>query len=226
VVGRAQPRISSIAQLSERLRARQKVRVVEHKLHKSTPWVLSTKPSDVVCPYDVDPFRRGCAGEDDGRGLAADGREVGESRAGAWQDHRVTPERQQILRGALLPTIWCHAGQHKFVAAVLRRSVQLGHQVGVELVPDGEADADQPGLLSAQQLGAGVGPIADLGRSCSDPGPGLVAGSRSITEHDLDECSGDAGPEGDVLHGWSPRLGRAANLRIVGHGPHIERASN
>ena len=55
--------------------------------------------------------------------LAADGREVGESRAGAEHDHRVTPERQQILRGALLPAMWCHAGQHEFVAAVLRRRI-------------------------------------------------------------------------------------------------------
>jgi hypothetical protein len=34
VVGRAQPRSSSIAQLSERLRARQKVRVEVRKLHQ------------------------------------------------------------------------------------------------------------------------------------------------------------------------------------------------
>ena len=34
---------------------------------------------DVVGPDDVDPFSRDCAGDDDGRGLAADGREVGES---------------------------------------------------------------------------------------------------------------------------------------------------
>jgi hypothetical protein len=38
VIGRAQPRTSSIAQLSERLRARQKVRVEVPKVHPLFPW--------------------------------------------------------------------------------------------------------------------------------------------------------------------------------------------
>src|SRR3954447_1929195 len=160
---------------------------------------------EVVGPYDLDPFSCGCASDDNGRSLAADGREVGASCAGAEQDHRVTLESQQILRGALFPTIWCDAGQDQFVAAVLRSGVELGHQLGVELVTDAEADSDQPGLLSAEQPGAGVRLISDLGRGRTGPGAGLLAGARLIAEHDRDEWPGDASPEGNVFHGWSAR---------------------
>jgi hypothetical protein len=49
---------------------------------------------DVVGPYHVNPFCLDGAGNDDSWGLAADGRELGKSRARAQQDHRVTSERQ------------------------------------------------------------------------------------------------------------------------------------
>jgi hypothetical protein len=48
VVGRAQPRTSSIAQLSERLRARQKVRVEVRKLHQYV-WAGQRHPSRRSC---------------------------------------------------------------------------------------------------------------------------------------------------------------------------------
>lgn len=139
--------------------------------------------ADVVTGVDlINVPQIGTGADEDRRGTVRDSGQGAHGEVGVDQDEALAALEQQRAQPVGHITVRGGGGQHQRVIQGGGRLEEPVHDEPLVGLPDGEAGADEPGVAAAQELGARIRLVAELGGDAQDLATGLLGDAVGAVE--------------------------------------------
>ena len=154
--------------------------------------------ADVVAGVDlIDILQLDTGANENRRGAVHDAGQGVHGEVGVDEDEALAALEQQGAKPVSHIAVRGGGGQHQCVLQSGGRLEEPVHDESLVGLPDGEAGADEPGVAAAQELGARVRLVAELGGDAQDLATGLLRDAVGAVESRRDSGDGAAGSLGD-----------------------------